>query len=91
MNLGKGLTKRTGRPRIHIVKTTPLIASIDKALGGRDVSEVAELWGIPRWVIDDIRRGKTKMPSARYLPGVAAGLGITVDTLLARAQEPQPA
>ena len=76
---------------MHSVKSTPAIQLLEEAIGARRVSDVARDWGVPRWVIDDWRGGKTKMPGSRYLPRVAAGLGITVDTLLARAQEPQPA
>ena len=41
--------------------------------------------GASRWVLDDWWIGKTKLPSARYLPQIARGLGITVTELLTRA------
>ncbi|MCH8346625.1 MAG: hypothetical protein IIC87_06835 [Chloroflexi bacterium] len=53
------------------------------------VGDVAKGWGVPRWVIDDGLREKTDAPSARYLPKVARGLGMTVDELLQAIEEPR--
>ena len=65
---------------------------LDEAIGKRPVSVVAREWGVPHWVLFDGLREAAEMPSAKYLALIAAGLGITVDTLVARAaQEPQPA
>ena len=85
MTFVKVLTNRMGRPRIRIVKMTPVIRMLEDALAGRRVSDVAEEWGIPRHVLDNWRIGKTRLPGSRYLSPVARGLGITVDELLATA------
>ena len=94
MTLGKILTTTMGRPRIHKRKMTPLNVLLKPALKNRLISHVAEEWGVPRWVIDDVRQGKTKIPGGRYLSAFARGLGFaTVDALLEEigANGPAPA
>ena len=82
MTLGKILTRSMGRPRIHKRKMTALNVLLKPVLEGRRVSDVANEWGLPRWVLDDVRQGKTKIPGGRYLQAIAAGLDRTVDDLL---------
>lgn len=66
---------------------TKLAEEIEQALDGRRISEVAEEWDVPRWVLDDLRHNRLKTPGAPYLIAIARGLGKTVEELM----EPQPA
>lgn len=62
--------------------STPFKRLLEEATAGRRVSDVAKSWGVPAWLIYDGLYEHTKTPSARYLPAVARGLGLTVESLL---------
>lgn len=76
------MTGRPGRPRIRGVKAYARL--LCERVDGHAVVDVAKEWGIPRWVLDDGISGKVNAPSAKYLPAVARGLGMTVEELLAK-------
>jgi len=69
---------------------TWLQIEIERVLQGRSIIELAREWDVPRWVIDDIRHERIKMPGARYLAKIAIGLGMTTDELLAAYASPPP-
>ena len=80
--LGKVLTGRVGRPRIRKEGMSTIAAAVEEAIGDRDIVAVATEWQVPRWVLDDLRRGKTKAPSSQYLSPVAKGLGMSIEAML---------
>jgi len=53
-------------------------------IGDRRISDVAREWGIPPHILYDGIYENTNAPSAKYLPAVARGLGMTVEELLAK-------
>ena len=58
---------------------TELAAAIEQARQGKTIAELAREWGVPRWVLDDVRHNRIKMPGAVYLIAIAKGLGKTVE------------
>ena len=55
---------------------------LDERIGERSVLEVARAWGVPQWVLYDGLRERSLAPSAKHLPAVARGTGMTVEALL---------
>ena len=85
--LGNTLTGRRGRPRIPIEPMTQLAVEVEGALKGKTIAEVARAWDVPRWVLDDLRHNRIKMPGAVYLVPIAKGLEKTVDQLVKLAHQ----
>ena len=52
------------------------------------LSNLAKAWRVPSYILYDWRSGKTKCPTARYLPAIAQGLGRTVDGLIMLCNSP---
>src|SRR3990167_8854183 len=82
---GKILTGRRREPRMHAVSA--LAVAIDKAMGGRTIKQAAGDWGIPRWVLDDLRHGRIRMPGGDYLVRIAAALGMRVEEVIELAKD----
>ena len=71
--IGKVLTARRGRPRIQ-AQMGNVAEIIFTAIGEESTVGVAERWGVPRWVLDDLKRNRTRVPSTRYLLRIVQGL-----------------
>ena len=81
------LTTMRGRSRLEIVPVTPIQRAIDEALKGRTIAQLAREWEMPRWVLDDLRHGRLKMPKAVYLLRMARETGISVEDLITPPKE----
>ena len=62
---------------------------LSQHVGERDISKVAEEWGVPAYVLYDGLRQKTKSPSSQYVTAVAQGCGMSVEAFLAYIGEKQ--
>ncbi len=80
------MTTKRGPSRMTVV--SPYHRLLDEAIGERSVLEVARQWGVPAFLLYDGLREHVKAPSAKYLAAVAAGLGLTIDALLIKLQQP---
>lgn len=58
------------------------INELQRAIGDRTVTQAAQDWGIPRWVLYDVLRGATRCPQGRYIPGIAKGMNRTVEEVI---------
>lgn len=65
-----------------VTPMSPLAEEIEGALKGRTIAALAQEWGIPRWVLDDARHNRLKMPGGPYLVAIARGMGMSVEELL---------
>ena len=76
------MTGRPGKRRIVGV-ITPYHRLLDEAIGeDGNVSEIARIWGVPRYVLFDGLSEHAKRPSLEYAPLIAAGIGLSLETFL---------
>lgn len=51
---------------------------VEGIVGERSVQQVADEWGVPYWLVRDMRRGRIKVPrDPDHRARVAAGLGLS--------------
>jgi len=59
------------------------IEELEEAIArAKTLSALAGAWKVPAYILYDWRSGKTKCPTARYLPAIAQGMGKTIDELI---------
>ena len=58
---------------------------LQEAISSRSVQEWADEHKLPYWVVRDTLYGRVACPSSRYVTGMARGMGISTDELLALA------
>ena len=75
------MTGRPGKRRIVGV-ITPYHRLLDEAIGTGNVSQIARVWDVPRYVLFDGLSEHAKSPSLIYAAKIAAGLGMTTDELM---------
>ena len=68
---------------------TPYHRLLDEHVAGRSVSEVAREWGVPNWVIFDGLSESAKVPSMKYAPRIARGMGMTIGELFEKVAPPE--
>ena len=78
----RGTLDRMGR--------TKLGALVAQAKGERSVQQVADLCGVPYWVIRDIVYGHSKKPSSAHLEAISRGLDIPLADIALAAYEGEP-
>jgi len=85
----KSLTSRPGRPMLAVRTMNAAIEELEQHISrAESLSALAEKWDVPRYILYDWRSGKTKCPTARYLPAIAQGMGHTTDELIGLCRSP---
>lgn len=83
------LTKRSGRPMLSPMTMNAAIEELEQAIADAgSLSALADSWRVPPYILYDWRSGKTRCPTARYLPAIAQGMGHTTDELIGLCNSP---
>lgn len=57
---------------------------------GTNITQMCKATGIPRSVFSELKSGRTKQLSNKYLPKIADYFGVTIDYLLGNEQKEKP-